>query len=69
MLAAAEPLRDDPDDRREDDIQVTQIPDCSIVSVYPVCGDGEERLTPMVPVSRPALWNFGLYRRGSFACV
>ena len=36
MQAAAEPLPDDPDNRREDDIQVTRIPDSSKVSLYPV---------------------------------
>jgi hypothetical protein len=36
MRAAAEPLPDDPDDRREDEIQVTRIPDRSKVSIYPV---------------------------------
>ena len=34
MRAAAEPLPDDPDIRREDEIQVTRIPDGSCVSVY-----------------------------------
>ena len=36
MRAAAEPLPDDPDDDREDEIQVTRIPDGSKVSIYPV---------------------------------
>ena len=36
MRAAAEPLPDDPDDCREDEIQVTQIPDSSKVSYYSV---------------------------------
>ena len=36
MRAAAEPLPDDPGDRREDGIQVTQIPDSSKVSINPV---------------------------------
>ena len=36
MRAAAEPLPDDPDNRREDEIQVTRIPGGSSVSVYPV---------------------------------
>ena len=66
MRAAAEPLPDDPDDRREDEIQVTRIPDSSKVSIYSVAGDGERKLDS-VPVSRPALWSFGLYRRGSSA--
>jgi len=34
MRAAAEPHPDDPDDRREDEIQVTRIPDSSKVSRY-----------------------------------
>jgi hypothetical protein len=36
MRAAAEPLPDDPDDCREDEIRVTRIPDSSEVSIYPV---------------------------------
>jgi hypothetical protein len=36
MRAAAEPRPDDPDDRREDEMQVTQIPDSSKVSIHPV---------------------------------
>jgi hypothetical protein len=36
MRAAAEPLPDDPDDRQEDETQVTRIPDGSTVSIYPV---------------------------------
>jgi hypothetical protein len=36
MRAAAEPLPDDPDDHREDEIQVTQIPESLNVSIYPV---------------------------------
>jgi hypothetical protein len=36
MRAEAEPLPDDPDNRPEDEIQVTQIPDNSRVSIYPV---------------------------------
>jgi hypothetical protein len=36
MRAAAEPLPDDPDDHLEDEVQVTQIPDSSKVSIYPV---------------------------------
>ena len=35
MRAAAEPLPDDPDGRREDEIQVTRIPDSSEVSIHP----------------------------------
>ena len=34
MRAAAEPLPDDPDNRQEDEIQVTRIPDSSNVSIY-----------------------------------
>jgi hypothetical protein len=37
MRAAAEPLPDDPDNRRDDDIQVTQIPDGSKVSIIFLC--------------------------------
>ena len=45
MRAAAEPFPDDPDNRREDEIQVTRIPDCSKVSIlYDVIG--KESLTP-----------------------
>jgi len=36
MRAAAEPLPDDPDDRQEDEIEVTRIPGSSKVSIYPV---------------------------------
>ena len=36
MQAAAEPLPDDPDNRREGEIQVTRIPNGSKVSIYPV---------------------------------
>ena len=46
MRAAAEPLPDEPDDRRGDEMQVTRIPDSSKVSIYPVCEVmGKERLT------------------------
>ena len=38
MHAAAEPLPDDPDNRREDQMQVTRIPDGSKVSTYPRWG-------------------------------
>ena len=69
MRAAAEPLPDDPDDRREDGIQVTRIPDSSKVSISRVWGDGKRKLDVSVPVSRPAFWSFGLYRRGSSAWV
>ena len=34
MRAAAEPLPDDPDNRRDDEIQVTRIPDGSKVSNF-----------------------------------
>ena len=36
MRAAAEPLPDDPDDHRDDEIQVTRIPDGSKVRIYSV---------------------------------
>ena len=36
MRAAAEPLPDGPDDHREDEIQVTRIPDSSKASIYTV---------------------------------
>ena len=36
MRAAAEPLPDDPENRREDEIEVTRIPGDSRVSIYPV---------------------------------
>ena len=36
MRAEAEPLPDDPDNRREDEIQVIRIPDSSKVSTYHV---------------------------------
>ena len=36
VRAAAEPLPDDPDNRREDEIQVTRIPDVSNVGALPV---------------------------------
>ena len=39
MRAAAEPLPDDPYNRREDEIQVTRIPDSSKVSIPPVRGE------------------------------
>ena len=64
MRAAAEPLPDDPDDRREDEIQVTRIPDSSKVSIYPVLGEGERKLDPLVPVSRPARWGIRLHHKG-----
>jgi hypothetical protein len=46
MRAATEPLPDDPDDHREDEIQVTRIPDSPKVSIYPVRCVGKESLTP-----------------------
>ena len=36
MRAEAEPLPDDPDGHREDEIQVSRIPDGSKVSIYSV---------------------------------
>ena len=36
MRAEAEPLPDDPDNCRQDEIQVTQIPNSSKVSIHPV---------------------------------
>ena len=44
MRAAAEPLPDDPDDRLEDEIQVTRISDGSRVGIYPVRGNRERKL-------------------------
>ena len=45
MQAAAEPLPDDPDNRRDDEIEVTQIPDgFKEVSGFPVGCDGKEGL-------------------------
>jgi len=37
MRAAAEPLPDDPDNRRDDEIQVTRVPDGSKVSEFFPC--------------------------------
>jgi hypothetical protein len=62
MRAAAEPLPDDPDDRREDEIKVTRIPDSSNVSIYSV--HGERKLDPLVPVSRPARRDVRLHHTG-----
>ena len=39
MRAAAEPIPDGPDDRLEDEIQVTRIQDSSKVNIYTVRGD------------------------------
>ena len=64
MRAAAEPLPDDPDDHREDETQVTRIPDGPTVSTYPVCGDWERELDALVPVPRPARWDFRLHHTG-----
>ena len=64
MRAAAEPLPDDPDDRREDEIQVMRIPDSSKVSIYPVLDDGERKLNALVPVSRPARRDIRLHHTG-----
>ena len=48
MRAAAEPLPDDPDNRREDEIQVTRISDSSNVSIwYTLYKMGIESLTPL----------------------
>ena len=44
---------------------MTRIPDSSKVSIYPVWGDVKRKLDALVPVSRPARWSLGLYRRGS----
>ena len=46
MRAAAEPLPDDPDDHREDELQVTRIPDSSKVSIILYYVMGKESLTP-----------------------
>ena len=67
MRAAAEPLPVHLEDRREDDIQVTQIPDSS--KVFILCEVMGKKIDALVPVSRPARWSFGLYRRGSSTCV
>jgi len=64
MRAAAEPLPDDPDDRREDEIQVTRIPDSSKVSIYILYEDGDRKLDALVPVSRPARRDIGLHHTG-----
>ena len=52
-------------------MQVSQIPggSKSKVGTVPVRGDGGGKLDALVPVSRPARWSFGLYRRGSSARV
>ena len=45
MRAAAEPLPDDPENRREDEIQVTRIPDSSKVSIFLYEVMGKESMT------------------------
>ena len=64
MRAAAEPLPDDPDDHREDEIQVTRIPDNSKVGIYSVLADGKRKLDALVPVSRPARRDTRLHHTG-----
>ena len=51
MRAAAEPLPDDPDDHRDDEIEVTRIPDSSKVRIYYVRDDGKRKFDALEPVS------------------
>ncbi|KAI0278249.1 hypothetical protein BC826DRAFT_927183 [Russula brevipes] len=64
LRAAAEPLPDDPDNRDEDEIQVTSVPYAPNVSSFAV-GRRKKKHDTLIPVSRPARRCFGLYRRGS----
>ncbi len=48
---------------------MSRIPGGSKVGTLPVRGDGGSKLDALVPVSRPARWSFGLYRRGSSTWV
>jgi hypothetical protein len=45
MRAAAEPRPDDPDNRRDDEIQVTRVPDDPEVCNLLLCVDGERDMT------------------------
>ena len=49
LQAAAEPLPDDPDNHRDNEIQVTQIPDSSKVKIY-VLDDGKIKFDVLEPV-------------------
>ena len=68
MRAAAEPLPDDPDDHRDDEIEVTRIPDSSKVRIY-VRGDEKRKFDALVPVSRPTCWNTRLHHTGSSTLI
>jgi hypothetical protein len=64
MRGAADPLPDDPDDRREDEIQVTRIPDSSKVSIILYDVMGERKLDALIPVSRPTRRDIRLHHTG-----
>ena len=69
IQAAAEPQPDDPDNRSDDEIQVTRAPGYSRVSSLPFVGRWRKNNNDLFPVSRPAQRGFGLYCRGSSTWV
>ena len=64
MRAAAEPLPDEPDDRREDETQVTRIPDSPKVKYLSCLMRWDKKLDALVPVSRPARRDIRLHHTG-----
>jgi hypothetical protein len=64
LKGAADPLPDDPDNRREDEIQVTRVPDIPHVSNFPAigCRRTEHDVSFLVP--RPAHRGIRLSRGG-----
>ena len=69
LKGAADPLPDDPDNTREDEIQVTRVPDVPSVCNFPVmkCMRTEHDVSFLV--SRPAHWSVRLSRRGWRASI
>ena len=65
IRAAAEPQPDDPDNRSDDEIQVTRAPGVPRVSSIPIVGRLRNNNNDLGSVSRPAQRGFGLYCRGS----
>jgi hypothetical protein len=62
LRAAAEPLPDDPDNHREDEIQVIRVPDApSVRGMSEIIWGGHD---VSLLVLRPAHRGFGLYRGG-----
>lgn len=62
VRAGAETLPDDPENSQEDEIQVARVPGVSEVGSLPGVMRWRREHNVLVPVSRPAHWDFGLHR-------